>query len=176
MSTWLTRIVINAARMQLRRRRGRPTVSLDEALNESSCMFWESLSHPDPTPEKALENYELRELALSLIGELPPSQRATLQLHRRDDFSIRMAADTLGVPEGTIKAQLTRGRANLSERFQQVTRRTKRQTAPWKMSSRIKVPSFRYGKGRTEGAGAGNAGFQITARRGRAPGCGDSLT
>jgi RNA polymerase sigma factor (sigma-70 family) len=129
MSTWLTTIVINAVRMQSRRRTRRQMLSLDEAAKDGQRTIGELLVHPSPNPEQALEQGELRQLVTKLTGSLPPAQQAALRLHQRDDFSIRMAAETLGVPEGTVKAQLTRGRAKLTQRFKNATRRTKPQTS-----------------------------------------------
>jgi len=146
MSTWLTKIVINAARMQLRRRLRRQILSLDESPKEGQSGTSDFLRDPNPTPERLLEQCELRELVSKLISQLPPSQKATLQLHQRDDFSIRMAAETLGVPEGTIKAQLTRGRANLAERFHHATRRTKGQTTSSKSATSRQTRSSHYRK------------------------------
>jgi RNA polymerase sigma-70 factor (ECF subfamily) len=147
MSTWLTKIVINAARMQIRRRDRRQTLSLDDSANDGQCITSEWLLDPSPSPEQTLERRQLRELAINLIAGLPASQKATLNLHQRDDFSIKMAAETLGVPEGTIKAQLTRGRANLTERFQQATRRTKPQTTlASNLGANTKARSSPYGK------------------------------
>lgn len=146
MSTWLTRIVINAARMQMRRRRRHQILSLDEPPKEGQCITSEWLLDPGPTPEQTLERRQLRELAMNLIAGLPSSQRATLRLHQRDDFSIKMAAETLGVPEGTIKAQLTRGRANLTQRFRQGTLRTKTQTTGPYLRASTKARSSRYEK------------------------------
>ncbi|HWY71307.1 MAG TPA: RNA polymerase sigma factor [Terriglobales bacterium] len=127
MSTWLISIVINAVRMQLRRRGRRQMLSLDEAPKDGQWAISELLVDPSPTPEQTLEQGEQRELVRKLIAGLPSSQQAALRLHQRDDFSIKKAAETLGVPHGTIKAQLTRGRAKLTQRFQNATRRTKTQ-------------------------------------------------
>jgi RNA polymerase sigma-70 factor, ECF subfamily len=122
MSTWLMTIVINAVRMRLRRRPRHQIVSLHEDANDSQWTPAEWLVDPRPTPEQSYEQYELREIVTRLICTLPPSQRAALRLRRRDDFSIRNAAQTLGVPIGTVKARLARGRAKLIERFREATR------------------------------------------------------
>jgi len=85
----------------------------------------ELLVDPGPNPEQSLEQCELRELVAKLIGSLPASQCAALRLRQKDDFSLRTAAETLGLPEGTLKARLARGRAKLIERFRRATRTPK---------------------------------------------------
>jgi hypothetical protein len=76
---------------------------------------------PRPTPEQSFEQWELREIVANLICTLPASQRAALRLRQRD-VSIRSAAETLGLPVGTVKARLTRGRAKLIAKFRKATR------------------------------------------------------
>ena len=126
LSTWLTAIVINSVRMQMRRRPRCQVLSLDHGPEDGKSRIAEFLADPRPTPEQTLERSELRDLVARLTRGLPDSQRAALRLHLRSGLSIREAAETLGVPEGTLKAQLARGRAALTRRFHKVA--GKRQT------------------------------------------------
>jgi RNA polymerase sigma-70 factor (ECF subfamily) len=123
MSTWLMAIVTNALRMRLRRGPRHQMLSLNEGPSDSQWTLAELLVDPRPTPEQSFEQCELHEIVTKLICTLPASQRAALRLRQRD-FSIRSAAETLGLPVGTVKARLTRGRAKLIERFE------RRLTAP----------------------------------------------
>ena len=127
LSTWVMAIVINAVRMQMRRRPRCHFVSLDQTPEDGQYAISEVVADPRPTPEQTVVDSQLRDLAASLTCGLPDSQRAALRLHQRDGLSIKEAAETLGVPEGTLKAQLARGRAKLVQRFQEVAgrRRTK---------------------------------------------------
>lgn len=47
------------------------------------------------------------------LAELPPDQRACVALCLAADFSHAEAAETLGLPVGTVKSHVTRGRARL---------------------------------------------------------------
>jgi len=49
------------------------------------------------------------------MAELPPDQRACVALCLAADFSHAEAADALGLPLGTVKSHVTRGRARLLE-------------------------------------------------------------
>ncbi len=122
MSTWLTAVVINAVRMQIRRRPRGQMLSLDRSHKEDqSTPFSELLVDPRPTPEQTLEQHQFRQIVTRLSSSLPPAQRAALSLRQQDGLSIRETAEMLGVPVGTVKAQLARGRAKLIERFHKAT-------------------------------------------------------
>ena len=121
MSTWITSIVINAVRMQIRRRSRRFALSLDQDSKEGKWTADEWPVDPNPTPEQTLQQRELRALVLKLVARLPPSQRAAVKLRQQDGLSIKEAAKALGVPEGTVKARLARARAQLIHRYRKVT-------------------------------------------------------
>jgi RNA polymerase sigma-70 factor, ECF subfamily len=50
---------------------------------------------------------------VAALKELPETQRVTLVLHHLCDLPVAAVAAELGVPEGTVKARLSRGRAAL---------------------------------------------------------------
>src|SRR4051812_26268967 len=62
---------------------------------------------PGPTPDAVAIAAALR--------KLPDKQRTALVLHHLADLSVAEVARELEVPEGTIKARLSRGRAALAE-------------------------------------------------------------
>ncbi len=121
MSTWLTSIVINAVRMQIRRRSRRFALPLDQDSTEGKWSADEWPVDPKPTPEQTVQAHELRALVIKLVARLPPSQRAAVELRQQNGLSIKQAAETLGVPEGTVKARLARARAQLIHRYRKVT-------------------------------------------------------
>jgi RNA polymerase sigma-70 factor (ECF subfamily) len=121
MTTWLTAILVNAIRMQIRRRPRVRVLPLEQNPESGQWTLSDILPDPKPNPEQTVERRELYGLLYTLTGGLPRSQQAALRLRLQDDFSIKDAARTLGVPEGTLKAQLARGRAALTEKFHKVT-------------------------------------------------------
>jgi RNA polymerase sigma-70 factor (ECF subfamily) len=115
MSTWLTAIVINAARMKLRRRSPQAQISLDETHGEHNLLLAEVLPDHQPNPEEVCCRRELAERLADATTQLSPTLRKTLQLRDLDGLSISETAQLLGVPDGTVKAQLSRGRVRLKE-------------------------------------------------------------
>src|SRR5438045_7898316 len=68
-STWLTRIVINAALMRRRSVNARPAVSLDEPPREDELPAAERFADDGLTPEPVLENTERRERLARTRGQ-----------------------------------------------------------------------------------------------------------
>ena len=56
---------------------------------------------------------EDRVALVEALRQLPEGQRRALVLHHLCDLSVQAVADELGVPEGTVKARLSRGRVRL---------------------------------------------------------------
>lgn len=114
MSSWLTAIVSNSARMQLRRRPRQKHLSIDERLgDDQEYSLSDMLPNPEPGPEDQCQQSELRGHILRLVEKLSPCLRRTFQLREVDGLTTSEAAHMLGVAEGTVKAQLTRARAKL---------------------------------------------------------------
>jgi RNA polymerase sigma-70 factor (ECF subfamily) len=122
-STWLTTIVLNCARLQLRRRRGHVHVSLGESTRElRPVSVLERLADHRRNPEDECIESELRARLTSLHGQLSPTLLRTFHLRHVDGLSIRETARMLGIPIGTVKAQSARARKRLKELMQRTLR------------------------------------------------------
>src|SRR6201987_3087234 len=122
--TWLTAIVINAARMKLRQRRPQAQISLDETHGEQNLLLAEILPDHQPNPEEVCSMRELAERLAGATTQLSSTLRRHSQLRDLYGLSIRETAHLLGVPTGTVKAQLARGRARLKEIVRKRLRRS----------------------------------------------------
>jgi RNA polymerase sigma-70 factor (ECF subfamily) len=105
-STWLFALATNLYRSELRRIPQR-TVALDEA--------------PEPRdPVSMTEVHELRDRDLAVrraVLALPPKYREALLLFYFHEMDVPAAAQSLGLPEGTVKARLHRGRELLRSKL-----------------------------------------------------------
>jgi RNA polymerase sigma-70 factor (ECF subfamily) len=121
MTTWLTSIVTNSALTKLRRRRQRPHFSLDEQFAEEEGFFpSELLADNKPSPEsECIKSETHRNLMLSIM-ELSPLLREAVELHDLDGLPTKEVATILGVPDGTVKARISRGRSKLKQQMQAV--------------------------------------------------------
>ena len=119
MSTWLTTIVVNKARMKVRQRSRLLEIAMDaEDRGENGHAFSDLLSDRRPTPEEVCQRLEGWERLTQLLTRLSPSLRTTFQLREMDGLTIREAAHVLRVPEGTVKARLARARIKLKQLMQ----------------------------------------------------------
>jgi len=114
LSTWLTTIVINCARMHLRKRSRYIHVSLDSRIGEDhEYPLSDTLVDHRPNPEdeyhKAWANARLIESA----ARLSPTLRRTFHLRYVDHLSVCETARVLRLPIGTVKAQTARARAKV---------------------------------------------------------------
>ncbi len=116
-STWLTRIVINAALMRRRSKRARPAVSLDEVAAEGELPLAERFADDGPNPEQLYAGTELGDRMKKKLGEISPLLRTAFWLREIEGLSAEEAAQVLGVSRNTLKARLWRARQELAARL-----------------------------------------------------------
>jgi RNA polymerase sigma-70 factor, ECF subfamily len=107
-TTWMHRIVVNAALDRLRRRSGRNFGSSDAEASP------DSLAADGPrTMPYSVESAELRLDVAAALRKLPHQQRIALVLVDMLGYSVADASAMLGVSAGTVKSRCARGRARL---------------------------------------------------------------
>jgi RNA polymerase sigma-70 factor, ECF subfamily len=115
MTTWLIAIVRNCALMQLRERRRQTHLSVDDPIKEIQPHYvWETLAHGGPSPEDECRHSELTARLRRCTALLSPTLRRTFELRVMNGLSICETAQLLGVPHGTVKAQLARARKSIA--------------------------------------------------------------
>jgi RNA polymerase sigma-70 factor (ECF subfamily) len=117
LSTWLTTIVINAARAQRRRRK--PGLSYEQLLEtvESPALITKLSRDNRPGPEEIHGCNEVNHLLLAFVDQLSPIYRRAVYLFYFHGLNTADASDVLGIPVPTFKAQLGRARKQLRQRL-----------------------------------------------------------
>ena len=115
LGTWLTRIVVNRARMRLRRSR-RDRIVVPFLGNRDSPDGGGELELPDrraEPPSSAALRGEIRRILARRIDELPATFREVFVMRDIEDLSVQETADCLGIPPATVRTRLFRARALL---------------------------------------------------------------
>jgi len=110
---WLFRIAANACYDELRRRRSRPTLSLDVPLGESQRPL--ELPHPGPSLEEHAQRLELARCLQEALAALPADYRLAVILCDVQGLSYDEIAQATGVSLGTVKSRISRARARLRD-------------------------------------------------------------
>src|ERR1700724_2098914 len=116
-STWLTRIVINAALMRRRSKRARPAVSLDDCASDGELPLAERFADESPNPEQLYAGTGLCDRMNKKLAEISPLLRKAFWLREIEGLSAEEAAHVLGVSRNTLKARLWRARQELAARL-----------------------------------------------------------
>ena len=111
MSSWLTRIVINAAGMRLRNRPRHKAASLDQAPEDGGATFANQLVDAKPNPEIICAQKEMEEQLSGALAQLSPKLRTAFEMRQIAGFSSRETASALGISRGTLKSRISRARA-----------------------------------------------------------------
>ena len=104
-STWLISVAVNTFRSRLRAE-GQPLLSLDP----------ERLFAAARSPLRSIEERQRAEAVRRAVLNLPERYRDAILLYYFEEKDLAESARVLGVPEGTLKARLHRGRELLRRR------------------------------------------------------------
>jgi RNA polymerase sigma-70 factor, ECF subfamily len=162
LSTWLTRIVLNAAGMQLRRHPHNETVSLSEDRESDGAVLADELIDARPSPEASCAQEEMAEILHQAIAKLSPKVRVALQLADLGELSTREAAEVLEISISSLKSRRTRARATLSSLLDKFAGTNSEEGAP--VSDRTGVVRRRRGSPE-HGKALGGAGRKLGIRK-----------
>lgn len=118
---WLMRIVTNACYDELRRRKRRPSASLEAltVVNEGPDADSEaSLVSRDELPEEQVQRHELAQAIQDCLNRLPDDMRVVAVMCDVQGMDYAEIAASVGTALGTVKSRLSRARARLRDCLQ----------------------------------------------------------
>ena len=118
LTTWFTRIVLNAALMIRRKRKPSWMDPLPEPNTTDDTPWTERIPASQPDPEMVYAEEETFQLIDVVLGRMSPLLRQAFTMTYYDEMSAREACALLGVSTGTFKSRLFRARRHLMDQAQ----------------------------------------------------------
>jgi RNA polymerase sigma-70 factor (ECF subfamily) len=115
-ATWLARIATHASLKVIRKRKGLPTTSLDDA-GEGELPRPQFIADWRESPERLVEQRETSQLIEAALAELDEKHRLVFLLRDVEGLSVKETADALDLSEANVKVRLLRARLQLRERL-----------------------------------------------------------
>ncbi len=113
-STWLFKIATNNAIDYLRKKK-LSTFSIDKDFdNEDSDMKFE-IPDDEYKPDRILMDDQMRAVLDEAIESLPPKYKQVIVMRHKQEKEYEEIAQELGIPLGTVKAHIFRGREMLNK-------------------------------------------------------------
>lgn len=122
-NTWLTTLTRNMLVDSYRRgRNDRVTDSLDESQDgeDDGPTKLDRLADGGRTQEQHVAGLELRSQIQEALKQVSPELREAVVLRDIEDMDYKDIAEVLGVPTGTVKSRISRGRAELAKLLQRI--------------------------------------------------------
>jgi len=120
LATWLSRLVTNECldrlRKQARRHNIFPIGSLDAEIEPEIAM---DDSRQTEAPDKALVRAQMRALLERKLDTLPQAFRSVFVLRVVEELSVEETAQSLGIPEATVRSRHFRARSLMREALAQ---------------------------------------------------------
>ncbi|MGF7036584.1 RNA polymerase sigma-70 factor (ECF subfamily) [Paenibacillus mucilaginosus] len=108
---WLMRIAVNLCRSQLKRKaQGGWKEKVAHLLGVAACR--------DEAVEDTVERRANRREMAAFLGKLSHKQRSVLTLRYYGEMTVPEIAETLRIPEGTVKSRLNKGHRELRSMLQ----------------------------------------------------------
>jgi RNA polymerase sigma-70 factor, ECF subfamily len=122
-NTWLTTLTRNMLVDNYRRARmDRVTDSLNETMDgeEDGPSKLDRLADTGRNQEQQLAGMELRAQIQEALKQVSPELREAVILRDLEDMDYKDIAEVLGVPQGTVKSRISRGRAELAKLLKRI--------------------------------------------------------
>jgi RNA polymerase sigma-70 factor, ECF subfamily len=122
MDTWLHTIVRNAALEQLRNRKSRIEISIEQRRSAADDLAPREFLDPNKSPEEFYERREQENVLRYSMNELTSACKVAVQMCVLEDLPLRQAAIDLNISVTALKSRLFHGRRMLETAIRRRTR------------------------------------------------------
>jgi RNA polymerase sigma-70 factor (ECF subfamily) len=120
-STWIYTIASNLAKTELRRRRRRRLLSLSQMGFDDKD--YEPVDEFMQSPEGIVDSGMQEKIIRKEIDDLPVKFKEVVLLRDVQEFSYEEISQILGIPIGTVKSRVNRGRLRLQKRLRHLLKK-----------------------------------------------------
>ena len=117
--TWLFRIAVNLTLSHRRAQSRRPTLALRQFEDEQGRPFDPPAANDSDDPARRVARVELHQRLEAALERRDEEFRAAVVLRDIEELDYAAIAEILGVPVGTVKSRIHRGRLMLREMLKQ---------------------------------------------------------
>ena len=112
-STWLYRITTNTCIDELRKRKGKETISIDNDIEDDEGNFKREFADNEPTPEEKVISKEGESEIIKSMNTLSDEHRTIIVMRDIEGLSYTEISEIIGVSIGTVKSRISRARLQL---------------------------------------------------------------
>jgi len=114
-STWIYRITTNVCLDEIRRKKNKKIISLDEEIRMEDGEIKRQIMSDDLQPDAAAEQEELRSAVSNAINSMPDDHSLIITLRDIQGLSYDEISAVLDCPIGTVKSRISRARQALKK-------------------------------------------------------------
>lgn len=117
-STWIYKITANVCLDELRKRKKKVVISLDQDIELNEGEVKRQIPDDAPTPDLEVESNEIKSAVNESIQQLPEDYKSVIILRDIQGFSYTEISKIVNCPEGTVKSRINRARQALKKILQ----------------------------------------------------------
>ncbi len=122
-STWIYRITINTCIDEMRKRKGKQPLSLDNEFEDEEGTWKQEIADESDTPEESLMRKEEKSEILMALKTISVDYKTVFILRDIRGLSYDEIADITGLALGTVKSRISRARNHLKKEIFQIWER-----------------------------------------------------
>ncbi|HZV12275.1 MAG TPA: sigma-70 family RNA polymerase sigma factor [Candidatus Kapabacteria bacterium] len=122
-STWLYTIAGNVAKSELRRRKTSRVVPLSQTDEDGEEQTWD-VPDTEYTPDKTVDVTLIEQYLQEALMKIPASYRDVIIMRDIQDMEYEDIAKITGLPLGTVKSRINRGRLQLQKLLKDIYEQT----------------------------------------------------